>query len=78
MKQVVLGANHSAAITSDGRLYTWGEGACGGLGHGTENSEPLPRLVEALSHEVVSKVVCGSGCVCSLFPSAHGMLQPPP
>jgi alpha-tubulin suppressor-like RCC1 family protein len=45
----VLSGKHSAAITDDGKLYTWGEGFCGQLGHGTAESKPEPTLVEGLS-----------------------------
>ena len=31
---VVAGGEHSAAITRDGALYTWGKGSYGRLGHG--------------------------------------------
>ena len=31
---VVAGGEHSAAITEDGALYTWGKGSYGRLGHG--------------------------------------------
>jgi len=30
--QIAAGYNHCAAVTLDGKLYTWGEGRCGQLG----------------------------------------------
>ena len=41
---VAAGGSHSAAITEDGALYTWGKGSYGRLGHGEQASVP-PFLV---------------------------------
>lgn len=42
---VACGSAHSAAITSNGELYTWGQGQYGRLGHGDEISQYTPKLV---------------------------------
>jgi alpha-tubulin suppressor-like RCC1 family protein len=39
------GYKHSAAVTEDGALWTWGCGGSGQLGHGDGNQEPLPNKV---------------------------------
>ena len=47
MIKVSLGNNHSAAITTDGSLYTFGSGKYGVLGHNDgETSHTSPKLVE--------------------------------
>ena len=43
--QVSCGSFHSAAVTSDGCLFTWGNGLCGKLGHGDHRSCSQPRKV---------------------------------
>ena len=47
-------------MTDDGAVYTWGDGRGHVLGHGTEDSEVAPRLVEALSSVAVSFAALGS------------------
>ncbi len=39
---------HSAAVTEDGFLFTWGEGDFGRLGHGDSQSRVVPTRVEVL------------------------------
>jgi inhibitor of Bruton tyrosine kinase len=38
---------HSAALTSDGRVYTWGIGKAGRLGHGNELNLSSPTLLQS-------------------------------
>lgn len=66
---VALGGKHSAAITEEGKLYTWGSGFCGQLGHGSGEDKPLPTLVEGpLAGFTVRVVPCCAvrPCVCFL------------
>ncbi|KAL3277276.1 hypothetical protein HHI36_012626 [Cryptolaemus montrouzieri] len=58
IKFINAGYRHSAAITDDGKLYTWGEGDHGRLGHGDGNGRQIPTLVTSLSD--VGSVACGS------------------
>ncbi|KAL0271708.1 UNVERIFIED_CONTAM: hypothetical protein PYX00_008714 [Menopon gallinae] len=68
VKQVSAGYRHSAVVTEDGELYTWGEGEFGRLGHGDSNSCQVPTLVRDLSG--VGSVSCGSAHTLAL--SADG------
>lgn len=47
--QVVCGGFHTAAITVDGELFTWGGGEHGQLGHGDKVNKTVPWLVTFLS-----------------------------
>ncbi|KAL3879973.1 hypothetical protein ACJMK2_032247, partial [Sinanodonta woodiana] len=58
---VAAGGAHSACITSNGELYTWGKGRYGRLGHGDSEDQPRPKLVEPLKGYRVIDVACGSG-----------------
>jgi hypothetical protein len=43
---IAAGERHSAALSRGGRLYTWGSGADGRLGHGDDADAHGPRLVD--------------------------------
>ncbi|XP_017786874.1 PREDICTED: probable E3 ubiquitin-protein ligase HERC1 isoform X2 [Nicrophorus vespilloides] len=58
IKTINAGYRHSAAITDDGFLYTWGEGDHGRLGHGDTDGRDIPTLVKDLSD--LGSVACGS------------------
>jgi alpha-tubulin suppressor-like RCC1 family protein len=38
ISQVSCGHFHSAALTDDGRLFTWGDGSCSQLGHNSKTT----------------------------------------
>ncbi|ERE75745.1 putative E3 ubiquitin-protein ligase HERC1-like protein [Cricetulus griseus] len=60
---VSAGYRHSAAVTEDGELYTWGEGdfgRLGKLGHGDTNRVYKPKVIEALQGMFIRKVCAGS------------------
>ena len=58
--QVVCGGLHSAALSSNGEVYTWGWGIWGVLGHSDGMSRNEPTKVESLSRERIVKIACGS------------------
>ncbi len=58
---IACGGAHSAVITAQGELYTFGKGRYGRLGHGDSDDQLKPKLVEALAGYRVVDVACGSG-----------------
>nr|XP_026484631.1 probable E3 ubiquitin-protein ligase HERC2 isoform X1 [Vanessa tameamea] len=58
---IACGGAHSACLTARGRVYTWGKGRYGRLGHGDSEDQLVPKLVEALSSYRVIDIACGSG-----------------
>jgi alpha-tubulin suppressor-like RCC1 family protein len=46
---VAAGAWHAAVVGKDGRVCTWGWGRYGCLGHGNEECESVPKVVQSLS-----------------------------
>lgn len=57
---VACGGNHTVAVTSSGKLYTFGQGDHGQLGHGSSLLEcPTPKQVTSLGNIHVRYVACG-------------------
>lgn len=68
--QVAAGYDHSMALSSDGKVYTWGSGVEGQLGHGDGDCQDIPKLVEGLPDDIqsiVAGVDCSAAITCLLF-----------
>jgi len=48
VNDVAGGGSHSMALDGDGFVYTWGLGEGGRLGHGSNNIELYPRILQEL------------------------------
>jgi len=54
---ISAGAHHSAAITFDYGLYTWGYNSVGQLGDGTSTNRNVPtRIMEDVTHVFAGRV----------------------
>ncbi|CAH1268469.1 HERC2 [Branchiostoma lanceolatum] len=60
VRDIACGSSHSAAVTSNGELYTWGLGEYGRLGHGDNTTQLRPKQVKSLAGQRVIQVACGS------------------
>ncbi|GAV62006.1 RCC1 domain-containing protein/FYVE domain-containing protein/BRX domain-containing protein/Mcp5_PH domain-containing protein/BRX_N domain-containing protein [Cephalotus follicularis] len=56
---ISCGPWHTAAVTSAGQLFTFGDGYFGALGHGDHSSANIPREVEFLRGLRTTRVACG-------------------
>ncbi|XP_072935158.1 probable E3 ubiquitin-protein ligase HERC2 [Epargyreus clarus] len=65
------GGKHALALTADGKVYSWGEGEDGKLGHGNRLSLEIPRLIETLSSEIVVGIACGSAHSACVTAKGH-------
>ncbi|KAL1491483.1 hypothetical protein ABEB36_012074 [Hypothenemus hampei] len=54
------GGKHAMALTLDGKVFSWGEGEDGKLGHGNRLNLDKPKLIEALKSKKVRDIACGS------------------
>ena len=84
---VACGSQHTAILTTSGRLYTCGRNLEGQLGIGSRTSADLPTEVTALRQEVICEVAAGadfttaisdSGTVFGWGSNAAGQLGKPP
>ena len=71
VRQVSCGSLHSAVLLEDSRVFSWGSGDGGRLGHGDTRRRNTPTIVQALAGEAVAKVCC------SVWHSAAIVVVPP-
>ncbi|BFZ17846.1 hypothetical protein BsWGS_20885 [Bradybaena similaris] len=68
IKYICCGDNHTACLTKDGRVFTFGAGSYGQLGHNSNNNEILPKQVIELSGSEVTQIACGRGHTLAYVP----------
>ena len=59
VNKVSCGTEHTIALTFEGKLYSWGQGEGGLLGHGNTENCYEPKRIESLAHLIITSVVCG-------------------
>ncbi|XP_042381224.1 PH, RCC1 and FYVE domains-containing protein 1-like [Zingiber officinale] len=81
----ILDASSDSGRSSVGKLFTWGDGDKGRLGHGDREPQFVPACVLSLS-DSLCKVACGnditialttSGCVYAMGSNVYGQLGNP-
>jgi len=62
IKKISCGPNHTIAITEENKVYSWGFGGYGRLGHSETADEMVPRLIKYLDgkNRGLRDVICGS------------------
>ena len=70
---VACGGNHTAVVTASGKLFTFGQGDHGQLGHGSSLLQcPTPKQVRSLGNIHVKFVACGEAHTAVI--TKHGNL----
>ncbi|XP_006630788.1 probable E3 ubiquitin-protein ligase HERC4 isoform X2 [Lepisosteus oculatus] len=67
---ICCGEDHTAALTKEGGVFTFGAGGYGQLGHNTTNHEINPRKVFELMGNVVTQIACGRQHTLAFVPSS--------
>ncbi|KAH3767529.1 ultraviolet-B receptor UVR8 [Pelomyxa schiedti] len=57
--RITCGSYHILVLDDKGRVYSFGRGLNGVLGHGGENDEGTPRVIKSLSRETVVSIGAG-------------------
>ncbi|KAG6500855.1 hypothetical protein ZIOFF_040713 [Zingiber officinale] len=67
----VISGNSSSNNCSSGKLFTWGDGDKGRLGHGDKENRLVPTCVAALFEPSFCQVACGHSLTVALTTSGH-------
>jgi alpha-tubulin suppressor-like RCC1 family protein len=59
VSQISCGESHAALVATNGKVYSWGNGEHGALGHGNKQNQPTPKAINSLSTVRVISVSCG-------------------
>ncbi|XP_029376575.1 probable E3 ubiquitin-protein ligase HERC4 isoform X4 [Echeneis naucrates] len=70
---ISCGEDHTAALTKEGGVFTFGAGGYGQLGHNSTNHEINPRKVFELMGSVVTQIACGRQHTLAFTPSSGKM-----
>ena len=69
---VCSGGKHCLALTSDGKVFSWGDNADGKLGQNNRVSCDTPKIIEAFWGERIKDICCGTGHSAAI--NSHGAL----
>ncbi|XP_056291834.1 probable E3 ubiquitin-protein ligase HERC4 [Pseudoliparis swirei] len=70
---ISCGEDHTAALTKEGGVFTFGAGGYGQLGHNSTHHEVNPRKVFELMGNVVTQISCGRQHTLAFTPSCGKM-----
>ncbi|CAL8257158.1 unnamed protein product [Lota lota] len=70
---ICCGEDHTAALTKEGGVFTFGAGGYGQLGHNSTNHEINPRKVFELMGNEVTQIACGRQHTLAFIPSTGKM-----
>ncbi|XP_043719983.1 PH, RCC1 and FYVE domains-containing protein 1-like isoform X1 [Telopea speciosissima] len=66
IQNIACGGRHSALVTKQGEIFSWGEESGGRLGHGVDSDVSHPKLIDVLSNTNIELVACGEYHTCAV------------
>ncbi|KAK1391050.1 ultraviolet-B receptor UVR8 [Heracleum sosnowskyi] len=57
--QIASGGYHSLALSDEGKVFSWGHGGHGQLGHSSIQNQKIPLAIELLADQRVVYIACG-------------------
>ncbi|KAJ8423933.1 hypothetical protein Cgig2_032947 [Carnegiea gigantea] len=66
VQNIACGRRHSALVTKQGEIFSWGEESGGRLGHGVDADVSHPKLIDTLSNTNIELVACGEHHTCAV------------
>lgn len=75
--KMATGTNHTVAIDEAGKIYTWGNGGYGRLGHKEQKDEFAPRMVPVQGGErnaCPPDAICAAGSLSTWISAAQGQV----
>jgi len=58
-KRLALGVGHSLVLTSKGKIFSFGDGSYGALGHGDRSNQVVPKRIASLDEENIVSLSAG-------------------
>eukprot|EP00903_Cladosiphon_okamuranus_P008374 g8052.t1 len=76
LADIACGKSHAVAVERGppARVFTWGFGGYGRLGHACQDHELRPRMVDVfarMTHLTVNRVAAGAGCSLAITENGH-------
>lgn len=56
IRDISCGSHHTLVLTEDNKVYSWGKGSEGQLGHGNNEAQYFPKLIEYFKDKKVTHV----------------------
>ncbi len=58
--QISCGQSHIGFVTTTGKVFAWGNGENGMLGHGNKTAVPAPKVIQSLADKQTLFISCGA------------------
>ncbi|KAJ1280488.1 hypothetical protein BS78_04G236400 [Paspalum vaginatum] len=71
VQSIACGEKHTAIVTKQGQVFSWGEESSGRLGHKTSDSVSHPKIIDSLASTPVKTIAFGAKYTCAVSVSGE-------